>query len=786
MNERSLKILEYDKIINTLESLCGSALGKKYAASLLPMTDIDDIRAAQAETRDAFNRIIKKGSLYFNGLPDIGDSVNRLRVGSALGCAELLHISSVLTCTLRVKSYGDSEEYNDVLSEKFSFLTPLTNLNNEIKRCIAGEDELFDDASPALQKIRRDIVSTNAKIREQAGKIANSAEMRDKLRDNIVTMRNGRYCISVRSEYINQFDGMIHDRSSTGSTVFIEPQVIVKLNNDLAELYLKEKKEIERILKELSDYAAGYVEEIKNNVDILGKLDFIFAKACLADKMNGTEPEYNQNYYISIRRGRHPLIDKKKVVPIDVYVGGNFTMLIVTGPNTGGKTVTLKTVGLFTLMGQAGLHIPAGSGSKLSVFDDVFADIGDEQSIEQSLSTFSAHMTNIVKILKLATKKSLCLFDELGAGTDPTEGAALAQAVLTALHNKNIRTVATTHYAELKIYALTTPGISNASCEFDVETLSPTYRLLIGIPGKSNAFEISKKLGISDDIIEMAKSFIGTRDQSFEDVITDLDTKRQKQEKDSIKIQKSLEEAESLRQKYEEKNEKLESTRDRIIREANETARDIIAEAKEYADETIKKINKMTADLNVSELERERTAIRERMHENESKAGLKREKQKTNGDSKNVSFNVGDKVHILSLGIDATVVVAPDSKDVMTVQSGAMQMKVKKTEVNRISGPEKESTKKNTSRTSVSKAMTIHPEINLIGMRVDEAIPVLEKYLDDAYLAHLEKCTIVHGRGTGALKDAVHNYLRKYKYAAEYRLGQFGEGDNGVTIVKFK
>ncbi len=788
MNERTLKILEYNKIIDMLTGLCGSEGGRKKAAELLPGTDPDKIKEAQSETRDALNRIYKKGSLNFNGVPDIRGDIKLLEVHSSLLASELLKISSVLTATLRVKSYGCSGSEDDVedsLTERFSLLEPISPLNNEIKRCIISEEEIADDASPELQRIRRQMAVINERIREQLNKIVNSADNKDKLQDNIVTMRNGRYCLPVKSEYKSQFDGFVHDQSAKGSTTFIEPAVVVKLNNDLTELMAKEAKEIEKILAELSAYAGQYTDSLKYNIDTLTELDFIFAKGTLAKQMKASEPEFNQNGYISIRKGRHPLIDPKKVVPIDIYVGGNFTMLIVTGPNTGGKTVTLKTVGLFTLMGQAGLHIPAQDGSKLGVFNDVFADIGDEQSIEQSLSTFSSHMTNIVRILKEADKKSLCLFDELGAGTDPTEGAALAQAVLTTLHRKNIRTVATTHYAELKIYALTTPGVSNACCEFDVATLRPTYRLLIGIPGKSNAFEISRKLGLSDEIIDMAGSFIGTKDKSFEDVISDLDTRRMKMEQDEERIQNALADAEKLKKRYEEKNEKLEAARDKILREAHEEAKEVISDAKEYADEAIRRLNKLGADFSMADMEKERSSLRGKLGEHASALGIKPQKKAEN--TEDVELIAGDNVRILSLNLDGVVVTPPDAKGMMTVRAGAMQTKLNKRDVQFVSHAAKEpGNKKGGAKIGISKAMTVHPEVNLIGMRVDEAMPVLERYLDDAYLAHLEKCTIVHGRGTGALKEAVHKYLKKYKYAKEFRLGGFGEGDMGVTIVTFK
>lgn len=787
MNERALNTLEYNKIITMLANYAGSALGRKKCEELLPMTELEDIRKAQSETRDALQRIYKKGGLSFNGVPDIRGDIKLLEVGSSLLAGELLKISSVLTATLRVRSFGYSgaeNEEKDSLSERFEMLEPVSVLNNEIQRIIISEEEIADDASPELRRIRRKMEITNEKIREQLNKIVNSKDTQGQLQDNLITMRNGRYCLPVKSEYKSSFDGMIHDQSSKGSTVFIEPAAVVKLNNELAELSLCEAKEIEKILAELSAEAGKYTEALKYDLETLTELDFIFAKGTLAKVMKASEPEFNSAGYINIRKGRHPLIDRSKVVPIDVYVGDEFSLLIVTGPNTGGKTVTLKTVGLFTLMGQAGLHIPAQDGSKLAVFNEVFADIGDEQSIEQSLSTFSSHMTNIVRILKVADAHSLCLFDELGAGTDPTEGAALAQAILQTLHNRGTRAIATTHYAELKIYALTTPGVSNACCEFDVETLRPTYRLLIGIPGKSNAFEISRKLGLGNDVIDMAGSFIGTKDKSFEDVISDLDERRIKMEKDEEITLKAKQDAEILRKRFEEKNAKLDASKEKILRDANEEARNIIAEAKEYADEAIKRLNKMGAEFSMSELEKERSALRDKMGVNSKAMAVKR---KENEEEDNAEIKIGDIVLLLNLNIEGVVTALPDAKGIIGVRAGAMQTKVSRKDVKWLSRAVKEpSTNKGGTKSSISKAMTIHPELNLVGMRVDEALPVLDKYLDDAYLAHLPKCTIIHGRGTGALKDAVHQHLRRAKYVKEYRLGTFGEGDMGVTIVTFK
>ncbi len=789
VNERALRTLEYGKIIERLQQFAGSEPGRRLCAELKPQTELGRIMELQRETSDALARVFKKGSLSFHGLPDISGTVKLLEVGSALLAGELLKISSVLTATLRVKQYGTGgqEETEDSLTERFSLLEPLVTLNNEIMRCILSEEEIADDASAGLKQVRRQIRLVNDKIREQLASIVNAQDNKLMFQDALVTMRNGRYCLPVKQEYQGKFPGMIHDRSSKGSTVFMEPMAIVKLNNELAELAEKEKAEIERILAELSSYAAEHVENLAYNMKTLTELDFIFARASLSKAMKACEPKFNERGYINIKKGRHPLIDPHKVVPIDIYLGGEFSLLVITGPNTGGKTVSLKTVGLFTLMGQAGLHIPAFDGSELAVFHDVFADIGDEQSIEQSLSTFSSHMTNTVSILSKADEHSLVLFDELGAGTDPTEGAALAMSILTYLHRKEIRTMATTHYSELKVFALSTEGVSNACCEFSVETLRPTYRLLIGIPGKSNAFAISKKLGLPEEIIDEAKSFIGAKDQSFEDVIADLEKKRIATERDAEEAKKSLAEAEALRKKYAEKNERLDAAKERILREANEQAKDILQEAKDYADSTIKKFNKLGKSGAGREMELERTALREKLGEKENSLAVKRKKQKNQKMPAVEEIKVGSTVQVLSLNLTGTVVTLPNAKGELYVQIGALRTQVDLKDII-FAEPEQEPEKKTRTeagKIKMSKSMSISPECNLIGMRVDEALPVLEKYLDDAYLAHLPQVTIIHGRGTGALRDAVHQYLKRLRYVKSYRIGSFGEGDHGVTIVEF-
>ncbi len=789
MDERACKVLEYDKVIEMLKRYAGSELGRARCAELKPQTDVKEIHRMQEETRDALARIYKKGSLSFYGLPDIRGALKLLEVGSSLLAVELLKISSVLTATQRVKSYGgkiSEEQEADSLSERFELLEPLQTLNNEIQRCILSEEEIADDASPGLKSVRRQMKIINDKIRDQLNTIVNSQDSKTMLQDSIITMRNGRYCLPVKQEYKGQFAGLIHDQSSKGSTIFMEPASVVKLNNELSELFLKEAKEIEKILAELSAQAAMHTENLVYNTETLTELDFIFARASLAKAMKASEPLFNDRGYINIKKGRHPLIDSHTVVPIDIFLGDEFTLLVVTGPNTGGKTVTLKTVGLFTLMGQAGLHIPAFDGSELAVFENVFADIGDEQSIEQSLSTFSSHMTNTVRILEQADEHSLVLFDELGAGTDPTEGAALAMAILSYLHAKGTRVVATTHYSELKVYALSTPGVSNASCEFDVETLRPTYRLLIGVPGKSNAFAISKKLGLSEDIIEMARSFIGTNDQSFEDVISGLEERRIVMERQQAAIEENKKEIELLKKRLTEKYDRLDLAKERILREANEQAREVLQQAKDYADETIKKFNKWGSSGNMREMEQERAELRGRLGEREQKLTVR---QRAEGKQSGREFHVGNTVLVLSLNLEGTVISAPNAKGDLTVQIGIMQTQVNQKDVQWISdGKKQEPMAKKTAagQIKMSKSLSIHPELNLIGMRVDEALPELDKYLDDAYLSHLPQVTIIHGRGTGALKEAVHSHLKRMKYVKQYRLGTFGEGDQGVTIVEFK
>ena len=792
MNEKALRTLEYTKIIERLTELAGSSIGKELCRNLRPSSNLAEIEAAQKQTSDALSRIYQRGSISFSGVQDVRGSLKRLEIGGSLSALELLRIAKLLETTSRVKSFGrleNSDREKDSLDDMFDGLQPLANLYNEIYRCILSEDEIADDASPALAKIRRSIRQTNDRVHTQLASLVNGSS-RAYLQDAVITMRNGRYCVPVKSEYKGQVPGMIHDQSSTGSTLFIEPMAIVKLNNELRELELQEQKAIEAVLAELSNMAAAENENIADNFQILTQLDFIFARAMLSKSYNGTEPIFNENGHINIKKGRHPLLDKKSVVPIDIWLGKDFRLLVITGPNTGGKTVSLKTVGLFTLMGQAGLHIPAFDHSELSVFDEVFADIGDEQSIEQSLSTFSSHMTHTVSILKEATDRSLVLFDELGAGTDPTEGAALAIAILNELHSRGTCTMATTHYSELKVFALTTPGVENGCCEFSVETLRPTYRLLIGVPGKSNAFAISGKLGLPEHIIEDARSRISEQDESFEDLLSDLEHSRITIEKEQEELARYKAEAASLKAQLEKKQERLDSAKERILAEANEKAHTILREAKEYADETIKNFNKYgkAAGVSISDMERERTRLREKMNAAEKNMAKKTPaKAKKAVDPK--ALRVGDSVKVLSLNLKGTVSTLPDAKGNLFVQMGILRSQVNLRDIEPIDEPV--ITAPNFNRTGsgkikMAKSSSVGIELNLLGKTSDEAISELDKYLDDAYIAHLPSVRIVHGKGTGALRKAVHNYLRRCKIVDEYHLGEFGEGDAGVTIVTFK
>ena len=791
MNTKALITLEYDKIIKKLETFASSTMGKALCKDLLPSSDYEEILSAQTETKDALTRLYKTGYLSFQGLSDIRPHLRLLEIDSTLNTKELLDIARLLSITAQAVEYGDTEDdimAYDSLNSYFGELDSLEFLYQRITQCILSEDEISDDASSALKDIRREIKQTNISIHNKLTSVINSQNNKTMLQDALITVRNGRYCVPVKTEYRNAFPGMIHDQSSSGSTLFIEPMAVVQLNNHLKELDIKEKMEIEKILQSLSAQAASCSRELEENQKILTKLDFIFAKAKYAKEYQGTEPIFNTDGIVDIKQGRHPLLDPKKVVPIHIYIGEDFNMLLLTGPNTGGKTVSLKTVGLFQLMGQAGLHIPAFQGSRLAVFSDIFADIGDEQSIEMNLSTFSSHMTNLVHILDEADPNSLVLLDELCGGTDPTEGAALAIAILDDLHTGKIRTVATTHYAELKMYAMDTPGVENACCEFDVETLSPTYRLLVGVPGKSNAFAISSKLGLPDYIINKAKDEISEQDESFEDVLTTLEQNRITLEREKEELARTRAEVESLKQSLAKNQEQIDARKEKMISNATEEAQRILREAKEYADQTMRDFQKFGKEnVSVREMEQKRTALREKMNKLDKKKA--KEVPKRTGNLRPQDLHLGDAVKVLSMNLKGTVSTRPDSKGNLFVQMGIMRTKVHISDLVLIdeaviTGPSISRT--SSGKSKLSKAATISTEINLLGKTVDEAVAELDKYLDDAYLSHLPSVRVVHGKGTGALRKGIHNYLRRQKHVADFHLAEFGEGDAGVTIVTFK
>ncbi len=791
MNQKTLTKLEYNKIIGLLEEEASSFRGRQLCRRLKPMTDLDKINIFQEQTAAAYTRIIRKGRFSFGDAAPVEESMKRLDIGGDLSISELLRICRLLKNTARAKAYGrhdTQEDSADCLDAYFDCLEPLTLLANEIDRCIISEEEIADDASSTLKHIRRNINAVNDRVHSTLNSLVNGS-LRSYLQDPIITMRGDRYCLPVKSEYRGQVQGLIHDQSSTGSTLFIEPMAVVKLNNDLKELYAKEQEEIQAILADLSAQAAAYVEVIRDDYRAMTDLDFIFARGALALTMRASRPVFNQEGRIHIREGRHPLLDPRTVVPITVSLGDDFTLLIITGPNTGGKTVSLKTVGLFTLMGQAGLHIPAGDRSELAVFHQVYADIGDEQSIEQSLSTFSSHMTNIVSFLKKVDEQSLVLFDELGAGTDPTEGAALAIAILSYMHKRGIRTMATTHYSELKVYALSTDGVENACCEFDVESLRPTYRLLIGVPGKSNAFAISGKLGLPEFIIEDARKRLSEQDISFEDLLTDLEASRRTIEQERAEIQAYRKETQELKAQAEQRRQKLEEQRDRIIREANEKASAILREAKEVADETIRNFHKFGKEnISAAEMEKERERLRQKIKNTQADAAVKPVKQKKK--YKASDFKLGESVKVLSMNLTGTISSLPDARGNVTVQMGILRSQVNISDLEIIEEPSPYTAKKfsRTSKSSMKmgKSLTVSPEINLLGKTVDEAVAELDKYLDDAILSHLNTVRVVHGKGTGALRKGIHEYLRRQKHVKSYRLAEFGEGDAGVTIVELK
>ena len=818
MNEKVLHIVEFNKIIEQLTENANSAPAKMLCKELRPMDNLPDIRLAQEETDAALQLLIRKGNVNFGSNRDFGYTFGALSIGSTLTAAELLHLASFLDNVGRVQEYGTTQAggrgvsalgsndqirpEDNILFDLFDCLYPIKSLSREILRCILSEEEIADEASPGLRRVRREIKEASGRIHQQLNKMVN-VTLAPYLQDSVITMRGNRYCIPIKSEYKNQVQGIVHDQSASGSTLFIEPAAIVNLNNTIRELNLQEKQEIEKVLASLSAEAADNLMALKDDAANMTKLDFIFAKAKLALAQNATMPLLNNRRYIKINKGRHPLIDKKKVVPIDLELGDDYDLIVITGPNTGGKTVTLKTIGLFELMGMAGLHIPAGDRSEIALFDEVYADIGDEQSIEQSLSTFSSHMTTIVDILKDVNESSLCLFDELGAGTDPTEGAALAISILNYLHERGIRAVATTHYSELKVYAMNTPGVTNASCEFNVETLQPTYRLLIGVPGKSNAFAISKKLGLPDDIIDAAREQLSQETQNMEDILADLEEKRVKIQREQDEIT-SLKESIAKEQKQLRNKEKLlDERREKILEKANEEARDILADAKKKADEAISELRETGRGGDMASMERTRSALREQVSKKNEKLSRKEEDSAPRGRLKASDLHVGDKVKVISMGLTGVVTALADSNGKVSVRCGIMNSKAALSDLALIEEDVYGNPVRSSSKSSMKKAFenaggagnkqrdldfsrnqSISPELNLLGMTTDEALNELDKYLDDARMSHLSSVRIVHGKGTGALRKAVHNYLRKQKWIKNYRLGDFGEGDAGVTIVQ--
>lgn len=809
MNKRSLRILEFTKILSMVNEYAASPMAKRRIDRMKPQRDIDVIRKLQEETNDALNRLNRHGNISFSGLRDIGASIKRLEVQGTLTSQELLDIAAVLQVAKAVKQYGDgsdltealasrnqepvSQTTNDSLTERFNMLLPLEHIASEITRCILSENEYADDASAGLKNIRREIRLTNDKLHQQLDKIIKSDANRDQLQDSLITMRNGRYCIPVKQEYRSKFPGMIHDQSSTGSTLFIEPMAVVNLNNQIKELANEELLEIEKILETLSAQAATYVSDIAYDLELLTDLDFIFAKAKFARATNSTRPIFNTDGIIDIRQGRHPLLEKHSVVPVDIRLGETYNLLIITGPNTGGKTVSLKTLGLFSLMGQAGLHIPAMEESRLAVFDDIFADIGDEQSIEQNLSTFSSHMSNIVYIVQHATPNTLCLFDEPGGGTDPVEGAALAVSILNYLKSMGARCMATTHYSELKTYALSTDGVENASCEFDVATLRPTYRLTIGIPGKSNAFAIASKLGLPEYIITSAKEQIDSDAVDMETLLADLEESKRSMEEDEKAIEAYKQEIESLKESLKKKEENLDTKKAEILKKAREEARDIIEEAKETADQTIRDYNKWRSNPNKADMramEEKRSSLRNKIKDYE-KAGASETKKQTSN-HKASDFHIGDTVQVLSMGTRGTITKLPNNKGIAGVQMGIMSAMLPISDLLiipestiSVNGEKQKYAGRRAGgdHTTVNKAKTFSPELNVMGKTVDEACFEIDKYLDDAVLAHISRVTIIHGKGTGALRKGIWQYLRNHPLVQSYRSGEFGEGEYGVTIV---
>ncbi|SFP66869.1 endonuclease MutS2 [Caldicoprobacter faecalis] len=794
MNDRTFRALEYDKIIDMLTSHTVSAPGREMAQSLVPYTDRDKVISALAETEEALRIMVKYGMSPLGEFPDIRSHLRRVEKRAILSPEELLEIGRVLrTCASLKEAFKSKDGLNDagltVIPSLVYQLKPHSDLMSEIFRCIEPDGRIADGASPELHSIRRNIVRCQEKIKELLNGYIQSPQYQKFLQEPIVTIRNGRYVIPVKQEYRSNVPGLVHDQSASGATLFIEPMPVVEANNKLREWMLKEEQEIERILARLTEEVWKVREDIRSSFEILSRLDFIFAKGKLGHSMRGVVPRIVEGGKVNIVNGRHPLIPHHEVVPISLNLGYDFNTLVITGPNTGGKTVTLKTVGLFVLMAQAGLCLPADYGTEIGIFQKVFADIGDEQSIEQNLSTFSSHMVNIISMINSVDGDSLVLLDELGAGTDPTEGAALAMAILEFLHNSGAKTVATTHYSQLKAFAMMKPGMENASMEFDVETLSPTFRLLIGVPGKSNAFQISRRLGLKEDIIEKAREFLTQEDIRFEDLISDLEYNRTKAREEREKAIKYLKEVEKERQRLAERESELESARQQILRKAREEARMILRQAKEEADQIIKELNRLSQVA--AEKERNRAIEQYRMKLKQSldrlDDELSREARQSQEHNESVrEVRLGETVYISTLGQKGQVLTLPDDNGEITVQVGIMKVAVKLSDIRRVDEGDDAATAVMSAKKPSPRMTAVSPEIDLRGQTVDEALLNVDKYLDDAFLAGLKQVTIIHGKGTGALREGIHQYLRHHPHVSSFRLGKYGEGESGVTIVELK
>ena len=792
MNERTLKVLEYYKIIDKLKDKTESHLGRNMVENLRPSTDIEEVEYMQKETSEAVALLIKRGEPPLYGIKDLMVEIKRVEMGGSLSPGSLLKVSDSLRVSRNLKNYikktrEDKDSNYPILEGLIDSLRIFKRIEDSINNAIISEEEISDNASANLKNIRRQINVKNESIRNKLNSIVNSSTHKKYLQDAIVTIRDGRYVVPIKQEYRVKFPGLVHDQSSSGATLFIEPMPVVELNNELKELQIKEKKEIEKILLKLTELVAEESQSIRQNQKILEKVDFIFSKGKLALDMKASEPMLNKDGYINIKKGRHPLLKVEEVVPIDIYIGKDFNTLVITGPNTGGKTVTLKTTGLLTLMAQSGLHIPADYNSEIAIFNHVFSDIGDEQSIEQSLSTFSSHMTNIINILENINDNSLVLFDELGAGTDPTEGAALAMSILDYLHGMNIRTIATTHYSELKIYALTKEGVKNASVEFDLETLSPTYRLSIGVPGKSNAFEISKRLGLDNYIIDHARTLISKENVEFEDVLQTIEEDRKIVEANKMETERLKKEIKRLREESDREKEKISERREKIIRNAKEEARGILKSAKEESDSIVSELRKISSDIEKEKnrkIQEAQNKLKESLGDVEGDLSSSILNVKSNKPPKNLK--IGETVEVLSLEQQGTVLSTPDENGNVNIQVGIMKVNVHISTLKRAKHKKVDQSQISAKNIIKSKARTVSKELDLRGERLDEALLDMDKYLDDAYIAGLKEVIIIHGKGTGVLREGISSLLKSHRHVKSYRLGNYGEGGTGVTVVELK